>query len=201
MLTLRTRIFAVISLIVLFVLGVSLILVVVSKKKKAATLPATTAAGNVIDQNNFDASTLTPAPAAQPITAGLKVKPATTEEMIKNAARQAAKIFVERYGSYSTDNNYQNIREAQGLVTTDLWAKISGRLSIPAPVAVAFAGVTTKVLTSEFTEWSGAGADLLLKVQREENKAGVISSTYQDISVRLIKQDDNWLVNSFEWKK
>ena len=199
MLSLRTRIFIVTSLVVLFILGVSLILFISSKKKMAQPEgAASNANGPVVDQTNFDSATIVPSPEA-PVTAGLKVKPPTTEEAVKNAAKQTAKIFVERYGSYSTDNNYQNIREVESLVTEALWTKISGKLNSPIPTG-AFNGLTTLILSGEFNSWDGQSAELTLKTRRQENRAGVLSSAYQDIAVSLVRQGDNWYVNSFQWK-
>lgn len=198
MLSLRTRIFIIAGIVALFILGTSLFLYVISKKKTASTPPQPITADTVIDQTNFDISvTVTPPPAS--VTTGLTVKPPTTEEAIKNAAKQTAKIFVERYGSYSTDNNYQNIREVESLVTDAVWAKIGVKLNSPAPSG-AFSGMTTLVLSSEFNSWDGQRADLILKTRRQENKMGVMANTYQDITVSLVRSGDNWLVSSFQWK-
>ena len=60
--------------------------------------------------------------------------------------------------------------------------------------------MTTLILSGEFNSWDGQSAELTLKTRRQENRAGVLSSAYQDIAVSLVRQGDNWYVNSFQWK-
>ncbi len=80
MTTLRARVFIIFSVFFLFVLAVSIILIVLSKQKQAAVeTPAATPAAATIDSENFSPEKIT-APAAQVTpSAGMTVKPLTTE--------------------------------------------------------------------------------------------------------------------------
>ena len=189
--TLRTRIFIIVSLIILFILGVSLFLIYYSKKNSAPVEPGT-------------AQTQTPglpAPAdtqQQTPTTGAVVPKQSSEEAIKNAAKQAAKIFIERYGSYSTDNNYENIREVQILVTDSLWTKLSALIGKPTDGK--FVGVTTQVRVSSFEDYNGTNATVKLQTVRSETKNGVVTNTQKDALVSLVWQNNAWLVSKFEWR-
>lgn len=200
MLSLRARIFIVVSLVVLVVLGISVFLVVKSKKNAAGggtnTTPENT---NVIDGTNFNynPNIQTPVVGGQ-IPQGTTVKPATSLEIEQNAVRQLAKIFIERYNSYSTDSNYQNIVEVQGLVTADLWKNLSAKVG--KTPAGSFVGVTTKVFSNEIADWGAKAATVSMSTAISEEKNGNISDRQAKVTVDLIKEGDNWLVNKFQWE-
>lgn len=203
MLSLRARLFVIISLVVLFVLGISVFLVIRSRQTPAGTeSTGTTVNGipvNVIDSSNFNYNPNVATPlAGGEIPQGTPIKPASSIEIEQNAARQLAKIFVERYNSYSTDNNFQNIIDVKELVTPELWQTLSAKIG-KNPAAGPFVGVTTKVFTSEIKTWDASSAAVSLSTAIGEEKNGVISNRQQTITIDLIKSGDNWLVAKFEW--
>lgn len=197
MTTLRSRIFIIISLVVLIILAISIGLIVMSKKKQAATTAETTPTTTTgkIDSTNFPAQITTPATV---IPSGTTVKPATTEETMKNAAKQLAKIFVERYGSYSSDASGANIRAVEPLVTKDLWAVLSQRLNVK--YNGDFIGVTTKVISTNVTDYSASGATVELNSQRTTTKGTAVVESTQAATVKLVKSGDSWLVDDIKWK-
>ena len=200
MLSLRARIFIVVSLVVLVVLGISVFLVVKSKKNAAGGGATTTPDNtNVIDSTNFNynPNIQTPVVGGQ-IPEGATVKPATSLEIEQNAVRQLAKIFIERYSSYSTDSNYQNIVEVQGLVTDDLWKSLSAKIG--KTPAGSFVGVTTKVFSSEIVDWSVKTATVSMSAAIIEEKNGNTSDRQAEVSVNLVKNGNNWLVDKFQWE-
>jgi len=124
--------------------------------------------------------------------------PEDIKEAVKNGARQMAKIFVERYGSYSTDNDYQNIEEVKSLCSQSLWSEISKTMD--SVQSGSFVGVTTQVLSSSFTNWdASASASVELRTKRTEEKNGVTKSFYQDATVELVKTSSGWLVDELKW--
>jgi len=193
MLTIRARLFIFISIIVLILLAISVFLLISWKNKKAEleiTNNSTEFMGDV-------------SPAIVPskdiikeIPRGIEIKPLTTEEIEKNAAKQASKIFIERYASYSTDNAYQNVRDVEGLVKDGLWNRLE--LQIKDDVGnVEFNGLTTKVFVVEMDEWGGNDAIFSLKVLKTENKNGVVSNYQDAYYVNVVKEGDKWLVSDF----
>jgi hypothetical protein len=107
---------------------------------------------------------------------------------------------VERYNSYSTDNNWQNITDIKELVTTELWQTLSMKIG-KTPANSSFVGVTTKVFTSEIKTWEDKSAVVYLSTAIREEKSGVFSDRQQNIAVELVKNGDNWLVTKFQWDK
>ncbi|OGH87607.1 MAG: hypothetical protein A3J93_03725 [Candidatus Magasanikbacteria bacterium RIFOXYC2_FULL_42_28] len=199
MLPLRTRIFIIISLVVLVVLGISVLVSVLSNREPSA--PTTETPDSVVD---LPAGTVlyNGAPVVvSPIENGLTPPPAlTTLEAEQNSVRQLARIFTIRYNSYSTDANYQNIREVQSLVTDNLWAQISKPLAGNS-VSANFLGVTTNVIGTELLSWGSDVAVVAVKTTSVQDKNGVESNLARSGTVNLVKTDGQWLVDKFAWEK
>jgi hypothetical protein len=196
MTTLRSRIFIMISVVILLILGISVGLTVLFKKKAPATEQTPTTTPNTIDTQNFPAQITTP---ATKVPEGLPVKQATTEEVQKNIAKQMARIFIERYATFSSDNNGDNIREVESIVTKELWAEISKRLNV-APTGV-FSGATTKVFAIDVTEFASGQAKVVMMTQRTITKGTTTEQKNENVNVWLVKSGDTWLVEKFEWVK
>ncbi len=202
---LRTRIFVFISATVLIVLGISILLMVINKKTKQSETATTTVStvssvgdnnGLVSDGSGYitDTSGLLSGQAGQK----LAVQVPTTEEVEKNSVRQLAKIFIERYGSYSSDNDYQNIKEVKSLCASSLWSELSGKMT--GVKSNDFTGVTTKVISSKITSWSSSAAIVSLETMKTEDSNGTVKNTQQSATVYLSYVSGQWLVNKFEWK-
>ena len=194
--SLRARIFIIISVVVLLILSVSIFLVVKNRNSGNVNVPATTPDTGNINTNNPS----NPASGAGTVVpTGSPVKPLTSLEVEQNGVEQLAKIFIERYGTYSTDNEFENIKEAQSLVTKSLWSKISLGIGVKNPNA-GFLGLTTKVVSVSMISWSDSKADFDLKIMRNENKSGVVTTRYQNVTVEMIKENGTWLADSLTWK-
>lgn len=207
--SLRARIFIIVSILVLLILGVSIFLVVRNKNKTAE--PQTTVpTDNTLTTNNGQSAVGTSVPE------GLPAKIVSPLEAEKNGAQQLAKVFVERYGTYSSDNNFQNIKEVQTLVTESLWSKISAPIlqrSASTDVTLRdfdksktttnagqnFTGMTTKVISMDLVSWSDTKATVELKTSRTEEKNGVVTTRYQNATVEMVKLNGMWLVNKLLW--
>lgn len=201
---LRTRLFIIISIIVLFVLGVSVFLLLSARKKSAVPAGATggeatpTAGSNVIDSSNFDQSKLPGATSAiAPAPTTMPSQPATALEIEQNAAKQIAKIFVERYNTFSTDNNLQNIREVEELVTPTLWKKLSMRLTSATAPASPYMVVTTQAMSTAIATWQDTVAQVVIQARKTTDRNGTTTTAEETITVAMVKQGNNWLVDNF----
>jgi len=198
MLSIRARIFAIVSIIVLFIVGISLILIVMSKKN---TQPAPVDTNNIVSQDNFteQGAALSGNNNVAPVPVGIQVQPQSTEQIERNAVKQLAKIFIERYGSYSTDSNFQNIKDVQSLVMPALWAKISTKIGSKLD-AQNFVGVTTIAVSAVVDEMQSDSATVSIMATQTEDKNGARSTVQKNVTVYLVKSGSNWLVDKFEWK-
>ncbi len=197
--SLRARIFIIVSILVLLILGISIFLVVSNKNKNTQPqISQTGMTGNNAGVTGGQTGSPTSVGAQAP--AGLPAKTATPLEAEKNGAQQLAKVFVERYGTYSTDNNFQNIKDAQTLVTQSLWLKISAPITSKTTTSAGnFIGMTTKVISMDLTGWSDTKATVELKTTRTEEKNGVVTTRYQNATVDMVKVNASWLVDKLVW--
>ncbi len=185
---LRTKIFVIVSICVLAILGITVGLLL-SKRHSA---PTTQTAQHVTTPTSTAVSTET---AIQNMV-GLTVKPLTPEETQQAGVKQFAKIFIERYYTYSSDSNFQNIRDVESLVTASLWKQMSPRLSGTRSPSGAFVGVTTKVYGTSLADWSASKADVKVLTQQSVEKDGATTSKNQNYTVEVVKQGSTWLVSS-----
>lgn len=121
-------------------------------------------------------------------------------------ARLAA-AFSERFGSYSNQSDYSNIRDLKIFMSSSMkaWADEYIRQAIlkNADTSIYY-GITTKAVTTEiksYDEDSGQ-AEILIKTQRREatGTTANASSFYQDIIIKFVKEDGAWKVDSAYWQ-
>lgn len=201
MMSLRARLFVVISLVVLIILGISIFLVVRFGKKTVTPTPDQSLP---ISQNNTPVvSGNTNVPVANIPVVGLPVV-VSSEDIEKNTAKQLAKVFIERYGTYSTDNGVENVKEVKNLVVASLWTTLSKNLSTvevnenQAPVG-AYSGMNTQVFSTELSNWTTDSATITMQLVRTEEKNGVQTVKHQNAEINMVKQNGQWLVQNFKW--
>jgi len=199
MISLRTRLFVIISLIVLVILAISLFLIMRSKNK---VTEATTNTPVAVDSTNFVPQIAAPNVINTDMMAtGVTVKKTTTLEAEQNAVKQLARVFAERYNTYSSDNIYNNIKDVEGIVTVGLWKIISVPLNRVSKPAVAFTGSIARVISMDISEWKPDQATVALKLTIDEDKSGTVTTKQREFGVMLLKANDTWLVDKYTWIK
>ncbi len=128
----------------------------------------------------------------------------TVEE--KNADLHAfARSFVERFGSYSNQSNFENME--------DLYAFMTERMKVATAAFVktqrqmsqggsAYRGTTTHVLSVSERSQNSNSATLLLTTQRQESSTGSAGGRlfYQSIELKLVKEGAQWKGDEAIWK-
>ena len=95
------------------------------------------------------------------------IKLSPNEQTLLSVARS----FAERYGSYSTDSNFDNLRESR-LLTTSSFAQKLDKLIETSFLGEEFYGISSKVVKSKILELNEDNARVELNVQRQESKQG-----------------------------
>ena len=135
-------------------------------------------------------STVRELPAPAPL-APVTPQTASAEVVVRN--------FVERYGTYSTDNSYANFDDVKDLATATFFAS----LKRAAPPSDVYKGVTTHYLSKQLTSGSEAQGSMtfIVTVQQEAfadtRQKAVVS--YPKATMTVVKQSETWLVNAFAW--
>lgn len=187
---LRTRLFIIISIFVLLVLGISIVLYISSKKNTSGTATSpTTNTSYPSAQYNPNVTTPTIIPS------NVTVKPPTGAAAEENTVKQIAKVFVERYNTYSSDASYQNIRDVQSLVTEGYWKKLGAKLNTPA-VNSGYVASISEVIVADVTVLKDGAASVTIKTRRSLTSKGTTTTDYQTLVITLAKESGEWLVDS-----
>lgn len=138
-------------------------------------------------------------------TPSLLEKQLVEEQETRNqsaGATTVAKLFVERYGSYSNEAKFQNLIDVLPLMTAS-FADETRALIASSTSPETFYGVTTRVLTvsvEAMNETAGL-ATVRMQTQREiaQGSTQNTSVTYQEIRLELEKEAGVWKVASAGW--
>lgn len=183
----RSKVLLIITIIVLIIMAVVIYLM----KSRGATAPVDTTP--VLPSEGAPGTPPGNVPAAVPITVST---PFATAEA-------TARSFVERWGSFSTESDYQNVADLYPLMTTSMrsWADSYVRDQRKNQTLGEFFGVTTRAMKTETLEDKAGTVKIEVTTQRVETK-GILAprSYYQTMDVSLIKNGDSYLVDGAWWK-
>lgn len=126
------------------------------------------------------------------------------EQLIAESNLQTlATSFVERFGSFSSQSDFTNIKDVYPLVTEVYQKELEDLVEKSVPPAEYY-GVTTRVLSIKIQmqdEQTGV-ATLLVSTQKEEAVGSVqnVRVRYQDIILHYVKEGGVWKVNAAAWQ-
>jgi hypothetical protein len=111
-----------------------------------------------------------------------------------------SKTFVERYGSYSNEADFGNLKDVLTLMSDDFAEETQSFIDrTDAPNE--YYGVNTKVITVDVENEDDATAYVIVNTQREEAIGSTqnIEVKYQEIELRYVKESGEWKVDSAQW--
>jgi len=183
----RSKALIVITVIVLIIMAVVLYLLWKGRDAKPAGIPNVVAPSQ--GAPGTIPGTLTPTPV-------LVVTPFATAEA-------TARSFAERWGSFSTESDYQNVQDLHAVMTPSMrtWADTYVRDQRKNQKSGEFYGVTSRAMKTETIEDTGATVKVAVTAQRVETKGNTPArSYYQTMELSLIKNGDGYLVDGAWWK-
>lgn len=140
------------------------------------------------------------------------IKSEPTIEVDKNEIGQVelkrlASSFAERFGSFSNQANFENLKDLMIFMSVGMRARtekyIKDATAARGDVSIYY-GVNTKAVTTiskEFDEYGGR-AFFLVKTIRQTATGDIdnISKKNQNIEIKLIKERGSWKVDEAVWK-
>lgn len=118
-----------------------------------------------------------------------------------------AMTFAEKYGSWSSHGNFENLKDAKFYMTDRMKAWADNVIAEGAPEdGGGFYGVTTRALKPELLTLNEdeTRAQILVTTQQEEFTGSVSSSgkiTYKRLLLDFQKVNDEWKVDVAEWQE
>ena len=111
-----------------------------------------------------------------------------------------ARNFAERFGSYSSDSNFNNLEEVKAVSTVKLIGELQDIIDT-AEVQPGFYGVSSWAMKVEILESAVGSAQVEVNLQRRETKEGQAEFVYyQKLLLSLIRSGSAWLVDGAEWQ-
>jgi len=161
----------------------------------------------VVQQTQPVAQPTSAAPAKQTATSSRPITPLKPTEVTADDLARLASAFAERFGSFSNQSDYGNIRDLQIFMTAKMkaWADnyISNARSQKIQTAIYY-GIVTKAISSEVKQFDAdtGQAEILVKTQRRESTgvSGNSSTFYQDISIKYSREQGVWRVDEVYWQ-
>lgn len=177
---------------VLVLIAIILILFWPRSGQKPATTPTANQGNEQVGSNSQPSE-----PVAPP-------EPLSVEEKQARSAETVAKIFVERFGSYSSESEAQNLEDVLPLTTLPYRATLEAQIAKlqAAEPADEYYGVSTRFISSTTVAMNGDAATFDVVTQREE-AVGSVSNTsvkYQTLRLELELVGEDWLVDSAIWE-
>jgi len=130
-----------------------------------------------------------------------------TEKPETQAALVALAIsFGERYGSFSSQSNFDNIRSLQSVMTDKMKASAENYKKESRDLfdRYSFYGVTLKHINNQIISLneSETQAQILVKMQKNETKGNdrIGTTSGQDLMITLIKADGIWKIDQAVWQ-
>jgi len=199
MLSTKGKIFAGISIIVALVLvGLLVYMFVLAPRDSGEVSPDS--GGDVVDGG--DGSSATPRDPSQLERPGRisTTPPATVPDDIdvgENYIKQLARMFVERFGSYSNQNENTHIDDVLPLVTPQMQAYVETQRG---ELSEAYRGVTTKVIVNTLVSLDESSATVEVQVQETISTRDDTETNYRTGTVALVQVDGQWKVDGLFWQ-
>lgn len=199
MITLRQKLFIIVSTVVIVLVGILLYLYY---RQTANDLP--TVSDSVVGTEEVVSD---PGGAETAEQVGERVSP--TVVVAKPYSEdvyitQLAKIFVERFYSYSTQNDSGHITDSLALASPSMQTWMNGQIKAN---STDYEGVVTSVFTSKLTEKKDEAATVSIQTQQkwERKDTSATALTQEDVRrngrVTLVKVNGVWLVDGLFWDK
>lgn len=119
----------------------------------------------------------------------------------RTSISRAATSFTERYGSYSSDSNYENIEALTSVMTQNMQKQSEKLVNTGLGTGEQYS-ISTQAVSVEFIDFveGSTGATLEVYTRRTEQKGvndPVVFS--QTARLQLNKVDNQWKIDSFKW--
>ena len=199
MLDIRKRIFIIISLAIGFILVTTLLFRFALNKGGAEETPAPVEEGTsesvTMPSGGSPASSggTTPVPAAAKPQVFVPV-----EKSREIYAKQIARLFVERFTTFSNQNGNTHIDDVLTLATSQMGKWIETQT---VTAAVEYRGVTTNVIAASLLNISDNSASVKVDTQQIKSGGGKQETVYRSGTVDLADVGGEWKVDGFYWEK
>jgi len=134
-------------------------------------------------------------------------KEISKDEISQVELKRFAASFAERFGSFSNQSNFQNLKDLMIFMSIDMRARTDSYIEKSLNArgdASTYYGVSTKAIATSIKEFSKDKneATVIVATLRQEatETTSNISDKNQDIEIKLVKEKDVWKVDEASWR-
>ncbi|MBL7141508.1 hypothetical protein ISS21_00185 [Patescibacteria group bacterium] len=118
---------------------------------------------------------------------------------LKSQLTLQARSFIERYGSYSSDSGYSNLKELLSQMSEKFAAETSARIAKGFEGQEGFFALVTKVMSLELKEFIPESRALFsIQVQEQNMMPGQTDLLYKTVALIFIKEGNEWKVDEIK---
>lgn len=121
--------------------------------------------------------------------------------ILKSRLGLQARSFMARYGTYSSDNMYGNLKTLLPQMSTRFAQETSKKISLKEETQ-GFVSLTTKVLNFNLEEFNEESKIIFIgQIQEQEVNNGKTSLNQRDIEIIFIKENDQWKIDDVIYRQ
>jgi hypothetical protein len=128
----------------------------------------------------------------------------SAEEITKRTIQRTALSFASVFGSYSSQSNFENLKDLRALMTDKMeaWADSYIAERVSGEISQVYFGVTSQALKAEIKSLTEAEAEVAVYIQSTESTGTKNNSRiyYQTLAMKFKKIGGAWRVDRAEWK-
>ncbi len=129
--------------------------------------------------------------------------PAINAPTERTAVAQMGELFAERFGSYSNQGDYQNVRDLLPVMTVRYRKATEASLAATksAPTQT-FEGVSSQKVSTDVRAYSvSEGTAVVAVTLQQEKRSGTTTIVgYRTLRMELKKEGDDWRVDAARWE-
>ena len=123
--------------------------------------------------------------------------PASNTDPDANYAQQFASIFVERFSSFSNQNNNTHLEEVFAMATARMQTWMQTQRVEQQDL---YQGKTVRVIATTVDAFSPEQESIGIQAQVEDTSSAGSVVTYRNGRVELVRSGNDWLVDGFFWQ-
>ncbi len=112
--------------------------------------------------------------------------------------RQLARDFVEKFGTYSSQNRNKHIEDVFPMVTSQMSSWLESQKKEYTPE---YSGSTTNVIVNNIKSVEGDKAVVSVGVQQVLSTSGGSENIYKNGDVHFVKQGSKWKISGLFWEE
>lgn len=121
--------------------------------------------------------------------------------VLKSRLGLQARSFIARYGTYSSDNRYGNLKMLLPQMSAKFAQETSKKISLKEEIQ-GFVSLTTKVVNLNLKEFDEeATISFVIQVQEREISANQTELKQRVIEISFIKENDQWKVDDIIYRQ